>query len=97
MAEGGCDVHDNPWLDENLDTHDSDDEHEINTTRPFQPRSSSTPYHGGEEHPMQTFSHEKDGLLGASYDQVIFGDIPPLEGFLHEDDKRLCSIEQENS
>ena len=31
-----------------------DDEQEADTTRPFYPGASSTPYHGGEQFEMQT-------------------------------------------
>ena len=59
-----------PVPEYNLDN--DDDEQEVNTTRPFQPGASSTPYyapeeysspyHGGEKHEMQTMMHEQSGL-----------------------------------
>ena len=57
MAEGG--VYDSttenetPWEDHGIDhDDDDDDEQEVNTTQPFQPGASSTPYHEGEAHEM---------------------------------------------
>ena len=59
-----------PVPEYNLDN--DDDEQEVNTTRPFQPGASSTPYyapeaystpyHGGEKHEMRTMMHEQSGL-----------------------------------
>ena len=56
MAEGGEFGMDQPGLDHDIDhdDDDDDDEQEVNTTRPFYPGSASTPYHGGEQHEMQT-------------------------------------------
>jgi len=44
--------------DDNDDDDNDDDEQEVNTTRPFQPGSASTPYQGGEQYEMQTMQHE---------------------------------------
>ena len=65
MAEGGEFGMDQPDLD-----HDIDHEQEVNTTRPFYPGSASTPYHGGEQHEMQTMQHEQSGLPETSFDEV---------------------------
>ena len=40
------------------DNTGDDDEQEVDTTRPFYPGASSTPYHGGEQHEMRTMMHE---------------------------------------
>ena len=74
MAEGGGEFgYDDKELDNNLDNDDWDDDwdnyqHDINRTRPFQPGAASTPYHGGEQHEMQTMQHEQSGL--PSYDEI---------------------------
>ena len=63
MAEGGYDPtteNETPWEDHWIDI-DDDDEEEVDTTRPFQPPASSTPYHGGEEHEMTHLSQEQSG------------------------------------
>ena len=39
-----------------------DDDQDDNTTQPFQPTTSSTPYHGGEQYEMQTMRHEQREL-----------------------------------
>ena len=76
MAEGGGDFGiDQPDLDDQLDINhddsdDDDDEQEVNTTRPFQPGTASTPYHGGEQIEMQTMQHEQSGLPETSYDEI---------------------------
>ena len=62
MAEGGYDPtteNETPWEDHGID-HDDDDE-EVNTTQPFQPGASSTPYHGGEEHEIANMDPEEEG------------------------------------
>ena len=86
MAEGGEFRADQPDLDEDIDHDDKydddDDEQEVNTTRPFQPGTASTPYHGGEQYEMRTIHHEQSGLPETSYDE-----IPSLGGFIHQDDK----------
>ena len=51
---------------------DNDDEQEVNRTRPFDPGASSTPYHGGEQHQMQTMMHEQSGLPDTSYEETPF-------------------------
>ena len=75
MAEGGEFGMDQPDLDHDIDhddddDDDDDDEQEVNTTRPFYPGSASTPYHGGEQHEMQTMQHEQSGLPDTSYDET---------------------------
>ena len=65
------------------DDDDDDDEQEANRTQPFQPGTVSTPYHGGEQHEMQTMQHEQSGLPETSFDE----DIPLLGSFIHQDDK----------
>ena len=86
MAEGGEFGMDQPDLDHRLDydddDDDDDDEQEANRTHPFQPGTVSTPYHGGEQHEMQTMQHEQSGLPETSFDE-----IPLLGGFIHEEDK----------
>ena len=84
MAEGGEFGMDQPDLDHDIDhDDDDDDEQEANRTQPFQPGTASTPYHGGEQHEMQTMQHEKSGLPETSFDE----EIPLLGGFIHQDDK----------
>ena len=86
MAEGGEFGMDQPDLDHDIDhdddDDDDDDEQEVNTTRPFQPGTVSTPYHGGEQHEMQTMQHEQSGLPETSFDETSL-----LSGFIHQDDK----------
>jgi len=78
MAEGGQFGYEDPDLDYNID-HDDDDEQEVNTTRPFQPGAASTPYHGGEQHEMQTMMHEQSGLPDTSYAETpLLGDSDPI-------------------
>ena len=48
-------------LDDKLD-NDDDEEQEVDRARPFQPGAASTPYHGGDEHQIQTMMHEQSGL-----------------------------------
>ena len=55
------------YIDYDIDHPDDDDDQEVNRTQPFQPGASSTPYHGGEQHEMQTMSHEQEGLPDTSY------------------------------
>ena len=78
---------DQPDLDHDIDHDDDDDdddydEQEANRTQPFQPGTVSTPYHGGEQHEMQTMHHEQSGLPETSFDET-----PLLTGFIHQDDK----------
>ena len=87
MAEGGEFGMEQPDLDHDIDhdddDDDDDDEQEVNTTRPFQPGTASTPYHGGEQHEMQTMQHEQSGLPETSFDESI----PLLGSFTHQEDK----------
>ena len=85
MAEGGEFGMDNPDRDRDIDNDDNNDDSDdgADTTRPFQPGTASTPYHGGEQYEMQTMHHEQSGLPETSYDESI----PLLEGFTHDDDK----------
>ena len=86
MAEGGKFGMDQPYLDHAIDhddDDDDDDEQEANRTQPFQPGTASTPYHGGEQHEIQTMQHEQSGLPETSFDE----NIPLLGGFIHQDDK----------
>ena len=69
MAEGRDFGYDDERLNYNID-HDGDDEQEADTTRPFQPGAASTPYHGGEQHQMQTMMHEQSGLPDTSYEET---------------------------
>ena len=65
MAEGGGSEFgyvDKP-LDEKIDNDSwADDQEPANRTQPFDPFAASTPYHGGEQHEMQTMQHEQSGL-----------------------------------
>ena len=65
MAEGGVydptTENETPWEDHGID-HDDDDEQEVNTTQPFQPGASSTPYHEGEAHEMANMGEEGEGI-----------------------------------
>ena len=81
MAEGGDFGIDQPVLDHHID-HD-DDKKEADRTSPFQPCATSSPYHHGEQHEMQTMHHERSGLPEISFDESI----PLLEGFINQDDK----------
>ena len=85
MAEGGEFGMDQPDLDYGIDHNDDDDddEQEANRTQPFQPYTASTPYHGVEQHEMQTMQYEQSGLPETSFDE----NIPLLGGFIHQDDK----------
>jgi len=71
-AEGGDFAYDDPDLDYLLDLDDDDDKQEVNTTRPFQPGVASTPYHGEEQHKMQTMMHEQSGLPDTSFEKKPF-------------------------
>ena len=63
MAEGGGEFsYDNPHLDDAIDNDGNEYEQEVNRTQPFTPQQASTPYHGGEQIPMQTMQHEHTGL-----------------------------------
>ena len=69
MADGRDFGYDDERLDYNID-HDDDDKQEVDATRPFLPGAASTPYHGGEQHPMQTMMHEQSGLPDTSYEET---------------------------
>ena len=53
------------------DFDNDEDEQEVDTTRPFYPGASSTPYHGGEQHEMQTMMHGQSGLPDTSYETPL--------------------------
>ena len=98
MAEGGGDFgYEDESLDEKIDKDgwndewDDDDQDVINETLPF-PTSSSTPYHGGEQHEMQTMQHEKSGLPDTSYEET-----PLLSGSIRDADieRRLAALRQD--
>ena len=77
MAEGGYDPtteNETPWEDHGIDhDDDDDDEQEVNTTQPFQPGASSTPYHEGEAHEMANMGEEGDGIpLIPKYDDFVY-------------------------
>ena len=82
MAEGGgydpTQENETPWEDHGIDNDDDDDdEEEVNTTQPFRPGASSTPYHGGETHEMANMGPEEEGLgdtvpLIPQYDDFVF-------------------------
>ena len=69
MAEGRDFGYDDERLDYNID-HDDNYEQEVDTTRPFQPGAASTPYHNGEQHPMQTMMHDQSSLPDTSYEET---------------------------
>ena len=75
MATGGGIDYD-AELDEVSDievTYPSEEEEEVDTTQPFPgPGAASTPYHGGEQHEMQTMQHEQSGLPDTSYEETPF-------------------------
>ena len=76
MAEGGVydptTENETPWEVHGID-HDDDDEQEVNTTQPFQPRDSSTPYHEGEAHEMANMGEEGEGIpLLPKYDDFVY-------------------------
>ena len=82
MAEGGVydptTENETPWEDHGIDhDDDDDDEQEVNTTQPFQPGASSTPYHEGEAHEMANMGEEGDGIPP----------IPTYADFVHTEDK----------
>ena len=83
MAEGGGEFgYDDPYLDRNID-HD-DDEQEVKRTLPFDtPQQASTPYHGGEQIPMQTMQNEQSGMPDTSYDET-----PLLGDFMSPEEKQ---------
>ena len=67
MAEGGEFGYEDKTLDKNIgndgwDDDWDDDQHGINITRPFDPTTASTPYHGWEQYEMQTMEDEQSGL-----------------------------------
>ena len=63
MAEGGHFDNENEDLDYNLDHDDQyEEEHEVDTTRPFRPGAASTPY--------QTTMQEQSGLPDTSYEET---------------------------
>ena len=69
MAEGEDPfAYKDPVLDDNLDN--DDDEQEVDTTRPFRPGASSTPYYGAGQYEMQTMMHEQSGLPDTSYEET---------------------------
>ena len=89
MAEGGSDFGiDDPKLDRALDKDDDDSDQEVDTTRPFRPGAASTPYHGGEQHEMQTMQHEKSGLPDTSYEET------PLLGDLLQPEERQSKVDR---
>ena len=51
---------------------------------PFNQAPHPPPYYGGEQIEIHTLSQEQSGLPEISFDE----DIPLLEGFKHEDDKK---------
>ena len=68
MAEGGEFGYKDAALDDKLDNDDDATNSTTNTTQTFEPTTFSTPYHGGEQHEMQTMQHEQSGL--PSYDET---------------------------
>ena len=79
MAEGGDFGYDDPDLDDQIDHDDDDDDNqEVNRTQPFQPGAASTPYHGGEQHEMQTM-HEQSGLPSYDEKSSLIGSTEDIE------------------
>ena len=82
MAEGGEFGYVDPDLDHAIDNDDirddesisvpSEEEQEVDTTRPFLPGAASTPHNGGEQIEMQTMQHEQSGLPDTSYEETPF-------------------------
>ena len=93
MAEGGDFGYDDPDLENKID-HDDDDDQEVNRTQPFQPGAASTPYHGSEQHEMQTMMHEQSGLPDTSYEETPLLGAPLLspEDMKSEVDRSLDLI-----
>ena len=87
MAEGNDFGYDDQRDD--LINFDDDDDEEVDTTRPFQPGTASTPYHGGEQYEMETMMHEQDGLPDASYNET------PLLGAQSESQKSWDALERQ--
>ena len=77
MAEGGGEFgFYDPELDKDIDGDENwnpewdNDQDAVNTTQAFKPTTASTPYHGGEQHEMQTMMHEQSGLPDTSYEET---------------------------
>ena len=94
MAEGGGEFgYEDKALDKKIDKNDNwnpewdNDQYAVNTTQFFEPTTSSTPYHGGEKHEMQTMQHEQSGL--PSYDETT----PPLTT-TEEIERRLAALRE---
>ena len=74
MATGGGEFgYDDKALDKKIDNDGwndewNDDQDTVNSTQPFDPTTTSTPY-GGEQYGMQTMQHEQSGLPDTSYDE----------------------------
>ena len=69
MAEGGDTfAFEDKVPDDKLDN--DDDEQEVNRHETFEPTTASTPYHGGEQHEMQTMMHEQSGLTDTSFEET---------------------------
>ena len=88
MAEGGygSPTYDPSWDDRDDENDNDDDDQDSNETTPFWPRTASTPGPTGEEIPMQTMQHEKRGQ--PEEEEQSYVEIPSLEGFIHEHDKK---------
>ena len=69
MAEGGDFGYEDDRLDYYID-HDDDDEQEVDTTRPFHPEASSTPFYAVEQYEMQTMMNEQSGLPDTSNEET---------------------------
>ena len=80
MAEGGVDY--DADLDEvsDIEVNYSGEEEEVDTTQPFPvPGAASTPYHGGEQHEMQTMMHEQSGFPDTSFEETpLLGDAQAI-------------------
>ena len=82
MAEGGGEFNYDAELDDisdDVSVYDDQksvsvpSEEEVDTTQPFPfPDAASTPYHGGEQHEMETMMHEQSGLPDTSYQETPF-------------------------
>ena len=94
-AEGGGEFsYYDPKLDDAIDNDEQEsvsipsvDEQEVNRTQPFEPTTASTPYHGGEQHEMQTMQHEQSGLPSYTERTPLLPEIERRFEALREDQR----------
>ena len=71
MAEGGEFGYVDPDLDDDESVSvPSEEEQEVDTTRPFLPGAASTPYHFWEQHEMPIMQEEQSGLPDTSHEET---------------------------